>query len=151
MEDVECIHVIVQLNGQVVFVDFCVTNFFNSRCMLVFFFFKQKTAYEMRISDWSSDVCSSDLGVDRLSRLWRQPGAVRARLAASRHGALGRIFLDGAFHGRAAGNRAVRGADYGNSPSCRCTDGDRALAASYRSARPPTRTRGAGAFPSPCS
>src|SRR3546814_5710509 len=29
-------------------------------CVL-FFFFKQKTAYEMRISDWSSDVCSSDL------------------------------------------------------------------------------------------
>src|SRR3546814_3197970 len=28
----------------------------------IFFFFKQKTAYEMRISDWSSDVCSSDLG-----------------------------------------------------------------------------------------
>src|SRR3546814_18382193 len=39
-----------------------------SRCAIyvrlstvVFFFFKQKTAYEMRISDWSSDVCSSDL------------------------------------------------------------------------------------------
>src|SRR3546814_5845676 len=32
----------------------CVTCYF-------FFFFKQKTAYEMRISDWSSDVCSSDL------------------------------------------------------------------------------------------
>src|SRR3546814_2296399 len=35
----------------------------------VFFFFKQKTAYELRISDWSSDVCSSDLidiGLDRL-------------------------------------------------------------------------------------
>src|SRR3546814_4192489 len=30
-------------------------------CCFVFFFFKQKTAYEMRISDWSSDVCSSDL------------------------------------------------------------------------------------------
>src|SRR3546814_18973314 len=29
------------------------------------FFFKQKTAYEMRISDWSSDVCSSDLAVAR--------------------------------------------------------------------------------------
>src|SRR3546814_4169001 len=29
--------------------------------ILCFFFFKQKTAYEMRISDWSSDVCSSDL------------------------------------------------------------------------------------------
>src|SRR3546814_4872446 len=36
--------------------------------LVVFFFFKQKTAYEMRISDWSSDVCSSDLtasGPDR--------------------------------------------------------------------------------------
>src|SRR3546814_7183241 len=32
-----------------------------SMCSLIFFFFKQKTAYEMRISDWSSDVCSSDL------------------------------------------------------------------------------------------
>src|SRR3546814_6973764 len=29
--------------------------------VILFFFFKQKTAYEMRISDWSSDVCSSDL------------------------------------------------------------------------------------------
>src|SRR3546814_2829522 len=32
-----------------------------SICVVYFFFFKQKTAYEMRISDWSSDVCSSDL------------------------------------------------------------------------------------------
>src|SRR3546814_5277067 len=32
-----------------------------SSCSICFFFFKQKTAYEMRISDWSSDVCSSDL------------------------------------------------------------------------------------------
>src|SRR3546814_5867244 len=31
----------------------------------MFFFFKQKTAYEMRISDWSSDVCSSDLRARR--------------------------------------------------------------------------------------
>src|SRR3546814_8882418 len=30
-------------------------------CDFIVFFFKQKTAYEMRISDWSSDVCSSDL------------------------------------------------------------------------------------------
>src|SRR3546814_8339148 len=30
-------------------------------CIVFFFFFKQKTAYELRISDWSSDVCSSDL------------------------------------------------------------------------------------------
>src|SRR3546814_9682431 len=32
--------------------------------MCCFFFFKQKTAYEMRISDWSSDVCSSDLSLE---------------------------------------------------------------------------------------
>src|SRR3546814_2591230 len=52
-------------------------------CCNNFFFFKQKTAYEMRISDWSSDVCSSDLHrrgegnqgqlVARLDRLDREP------------------------------------------------------------------------------
>src|SRR3546814_5211768 len=36
-----------------------ITTFTRLGCL--FFFFKQKTAYEMRISDWSSDVCSSDL------------------------------------------------------------------------------------------
>src|SRR3546814_20487329 len=43
----------------------------------LFFFFKQKTAYEMRISDWSSDVCSSDLAhaLVRLQR--RQPVALQ--------------------------------------------------------------------------
>src|SRR3546814_9459224 len=55
-------------------------------CMLVFFF-KQKTAYEMRISDWSSDVCSSDLYYEQdcatgrfslLGRLWDQPSLRRA-------------------------------------------------------------------------
>src|SRR3546814_1556950 len=41
--------------------------------LLCFFFFKQKTAYEMRISDWSSDVCSSDLERRAPSRrlVWR--------------------------------------------------------------------------------
>src|SRR3546814_2274392 len=37
------------------------TQQYDSRVAYCFFFFKQKTAYEMRISDWSSDVCSSDL------------------------------------------------------------------------------------------
>src|SRR3546814_2162380 len=39
--------------------------------LMFFFFFKQKTAYEMRISDWSSDVCSSDLPsiADRITSL----------------------------------------------------------------------------------
>src|SRR3546814_4994552 len=36
-----------------------------SSIVIIVFFFKQKTAYEMRISDWSSDVCSSDLGRGR--------------------------------------------------------------------------------------
>src|SRR3546814_8323808 len=44
---------------------------------LFFFFFKQKTAYEMRISDWSSDVCSSDLRA-------RRPRSARRDRAASR-------------------------------------------------------------------
>src|SRR3546814_7469549 len=35
--------------------------------VVLFFFFKQKTAYEMRISDWSSDVCSSDLPGEQAS------------------------------------------------------------------------------------
>src|SRR3546814_8400932 len=47
---------------------FCILLLFCFLLVLVsFFFFKQKTAYEMRISDWSSDVCSSDLhGVERI-------------------------------------------------------------------------------------
>src|SRR3546814_1415756 len=51
---------------------------------MFFFFFKQKTAYEMRISDWSSDVCSSDLrghaeaGHADLPEV-KQPGAEQAR------------------------------------------------------------------------
>src|SRR3546814_4564119 len=45
-------------------------------CVIVIFFFKQKTAYEMRISDWSSYVCSSDLpDHDTLSHFRRRFGA----------------------------------------------------------------------------
>src|SRR3546814_11873339 len=40
----------------------------------VFFFFKQKTAYEMRISDWSSDVCSSDLPKPEARRIAAEMG-----------------------------------------------------------------------------
>src|SRR3546814_20226174 len=48
--------------------------------MLFFFFFKQKTAYEMRISDWSSDVCSSDLAAAELPALHStHPGLWAAR------------------------------------------------------------------------
>src|SRR3546814_4033065 len=58
---------------------------------MIIFFFKQKTAYELRISDWSSDVCSSDLVLDErgesLSSMqlakrlegWRDRGVPEAR------------------------------------------------------------------------
>src|SRR3546814_3060786 len=45
---------------------------------LNFFFFKQKTAYEMRISDWSSDVCSSDL-CWRAATCWSRRSTCRSR------------------------------------------------------------------------
>src|SRR3546814_9642547 len=48
---------------------------------ILFFFFKQKTAYEMRISDWSSDVCSSDLRFDL-----RKPVLAEEHLAADEEG-----------------------------------------------------------------
>src|SRR3546814_3041422 len=48
-------------------------------CILWVFFFKQKTAYEMRISDWSSDVCSSDLA---------RPGHLHPRALHHRRGRL---------------------------------------------------------------
>src|SRR3546814_17471035 len=51
---------------------------------LLFFFFRQKTAYEMRISDWSSDVCSSDLWIEALGREVSAP-SVKQQLAAVRH------------------------------------------------------------------
>src|SRR3546814_12113080 len=49
-----------------------------------FFFFKQKTAYEMRISDWSSDVCSSDLAmIVRKVMYWNKCSAVKCRAIQS--------------------------------------------------------------------
>src|SRR3546814_12656109 len=44
--------------------------FVDESMTIDFFFFKQKTAYEMRISDWSSDVCSSDLILLAERRAW---------------------------------------------------------------------------------
>src|SRR3546814_6187652 len=56
---------------------------------VVLFFFKQKTAYEMRISDWSSDVCSSDLP-PRVLRGTRRRRRRGRRVAPSRaHGGTG--------------------------------------------------------------
>src|SRR3546814_5849336 len=60
--------------------------------VIVVFFFKQKTAYEMRISDWSSDVCSSDLAVAPVGTVYA-PQTGRRRLSGGE---------DAAAHGRAA-------------------------------------------------
>src|SRR3546814_9299676 len=59
--------------------------------LCLFFFFKQKTAYEMRISDWSSDVCSSDLGYRPFRTLTQRrtrdrPGIIRHRSEERRVG-----------------------------------------------------------------
>src|SRR3546814_13538585 len=51
--------------------------------MVCFCFFKQKTAYELRISDWSTDVCSSDLAVVVGSQCADQPSCRVTRLSAS--------------------------------------------------------------------
>src|SRR3546814_9776404 len=73
--------------------------------MSYFFFFKQKTAYEMRISDWSSDVCSSDLYLQaaRHDALVFPPAAPRQSRAAYVEGLSG-------YHGQGA---AVRNSDPG--------------------------------------
>src|SRR3546814_3590295 len=72
--------------------------------LVVVFFFKQKTAYEMRISDWSSDVCSSDL---------QQRDAVRVEGQVWRHGRVAGAQAEGARGGErpaqtAAGGRHAR-------------------------------------------
>src|SRR3546814_13299752 len=81
----------------------------------MFFFLKQKTAYEMRISDWSSDVCSSDL--------WRPAGRDRKAQQAivERHQCLGarahRAQDFGMVGVEPAGERAERGQEIGRA-SC---------------------------------
>src|SRR3546814_17987014 len=69
--------------------------------VLCFFFFKQKTAYEMRISDWSSDVCSSDLA-------WLRNNGGRRTSHARGTGIFAHLRHD---HGRrtASGRRCQRG------------------------------------------
>src|SRR3546814_9771517 len=75
---------------------------------MYFFFFKQKTAYEMRISDWSSDVCSSDLIAPRLAGLpdvaaadIAGPGFINIRLTpAAWRRELDAILTEGADYGR---------------------------------------------------
>src|SRR3546814_7890115 len=69
-----------------------------------FFFFKQKTAYEMRISDWSSDVCSSDLAGrqvgDRQAGGGPECGRGHARQhRLDPHALFGKLVVQGLGHG----------------------------------------------------
>src|SRR3546814_13618603 len=73
-----------------------------------FFFFKQKTAYGMRISDWSSDVCSSDLQ-RRVAENAGGGSDLRRRIRA-RSAGLGAIRGDAGRHGGAARQDHVPGA-----------------------------------------
>src|SRR3546814_1800964 len=89
--------------------------------VVVFFFYKQKTAYEMRISDWSSDVCSSDLSrtaparrskrrdgaPDRVELRGDMPAIGQARLAD--HQLVSLPFDDAAPFEIAKGGANVRG------------------------------------------
>src|SRR3546814_20448415 len=96
------------------------------RCVCGFFFFKQKTAYEMRISDWSSDVCSSDLdGLPRLGARRPAPGGGRNERAAAPDGG------DAAF-------RPVQPWP----PDLRRAEARRHRAAVRPAVRPPRRRRG---------
>src|SRR3546814_7071942 len=75
-------------------------------CLIFFFFcFKQKTAYEMRISDWSSDVCSSDLAgqsyLEDARQILRLSDQARSRAIAVESGQMGTLrvgFHDAAHH-----------------------------------------------------
>src|SRR3546814_4926020 len=70
-----------------------------------FFFFKQKTAYEMRISDWSSDVCSSDLSFARVT--WHASSPLKAIRAMAPDAEV--TYVDGSDPVAAA--KAAAGAD----------------------------------------
>src|SRR3546814_5783394 len=85
--------------------------------LCIVFFFKQKTAYEMRISDWSSDVCSSDLIIDaEKGFLFLDPGDEREeiRIAVARNGAVqvgeGKTTAgSGRLHGRGSARAGTTG------------------------------------------
>src|SRR3546814_1561931 len=91
--------------------------------MMLFFFFKQKTAYEMRISDWSSDVCSSDLrlggthvhAVDHARTGHLHGGQVHRTV-------VGQVDRRGAAQGNADGDRRSRATGEGEIGRASCRE-----------------------------
>src|SRR3546814_4782435 len=76
-----------------------------------FFFFKQKTAYEMRISDWSSDVCSSDLAMGenkwKASASWPPASVKMQRLYLRSDGRANSLWGNGRSEERRVGKECV--------------------------------------------
>src|SRR3546814_10470311 len=91
----------------------------------VFFFFKQKTAYEMRISDWSSDVCSSDLGVGGCAA----SGHFFVLTACARERISGLPGPSGSTPQRRGPAWQLFDSAGGKSPRCRCADWRRRICA----------------------
>src|SRR3546814_4458081 len=72
----------------------CILTISSKDCLILqlIFFFKQKTTYDMRISEWSSDVCSSDLAAAQAVRAAAALGARgRSRISADRGAAPDRL------------------------------------------------------------
>src|SRR3546814_10151515 len=106
----------------------------------ILFFFKQKTAYEMRISDWSSDVCSSDLMKGPRSEM---NGDLRLLLKTMRKheraysgGSAGRRLAD-----RAIGERAWPGRSRAPAPSTSCSTSSTRTDHAVPTARLPPRSQ----------
>src|SRR3546814_10588611 len=83
--------------------------FYSDVSCVVFLFFKQKTAYEVRISDWSSDVCSSDLSAAReaTARDALRQGRLRSSGRTWKGKATTRSILQGALNGARSEERRV--------------------------------------------
>src|SRR3546814_8615559 len=88
---------------------------------LCLFFFKQKTAYEMRISDWSSDVCSSDLNGNHFIQAgqFKQPNSLEELSSTKNNDFISKAMVTNTF---AVARRLGVGAGYGDKigrASCR--------------------------------
>src|SRR3546814_10407515 len=89
--------------------------YINNLCSyMVFFLFKQKTAYEMRISDWSSDVCSSDLRISGMDFAPKPRKNAAAFRGAAAYGSPRAPLFGCGFYGQ----RASRSGEIGRA-SCR--------------------------------
>src|SRR3546814_10541646 len=91
----------------------CLGSFLLYFCILFFFFFKQKTAYEMRISDWSSDVCSSDLVVAGALENLKLAVLIVCQRESLRRAHADFVFLEGFENGRVQRRQLQHAADIG--------------------------------------